>query len=97
MVYGSPWSGKTPCYKAERYPLAGCVRLSQAPYNKIRRLNTLQAYAALHPSAPPSCSGRSCILPSGSPVPAVSDKNVCQINNSNKHTGTSQYNSAARR
>lgn len=53
-VYGSPWSGKTPCYKAERYPLAGCVRLSQAPYNKIRRLNTLQAYAALHPSAPPA-------------------------------------------
>lgn len=53
-IYGSPWSGKTPCYKAERYPLAGCVRLSQAPYNKIRRLNTLQAYAALHPSAPPA-------------------------------------------
>lgn len=53
-VYGSPWSGKTPCYKAECYPLAGCVRLSQAPYNKIRRLNTLQAYAALHPSAPPA-------------------------------------------
>lgn len=53
-VYGSPWSGKTPCYKVERYPLAGCVRLSQAPYNKIRRLNTLQAYAALHPSAPPA-------------------------------------------
>ncbi len=34
--------------------MAGCVRLSQAPYNKIRRLNTLQAYAALHPSAPPA-------------------------------------------
>ena len=53
-VYGSPWSGKTPCYKAERYPLAGCVRLSQAPCNRIRRLNVLQAYAALHPSAPPA-------------------------------------------
>lgn len=53
-VYGSPWSGKTPCYKAERYPLAGCVRLSQAPWNKIRRLTVLQAYAALHPSAPPA-------------------------------------------
>lgn len=53
-VYGSPWSGKTPCYKTERYPLAGCVRLSQAPGNKIRRLNTLQAFGALHPSAPPA-------------------------------------------
>lgn len=52
-VYGSPWSGKTPCYKNERYPLAGCVRLSQAPYNKIHRLSTLQAYASIHPSCPP--------------------------------------------
>ncbi len=53
FVYGSPWSGKTPCYKNERYPLAGCVRLSQAPHNKIRRLNILEAYAAIHPSCPP--------------------------------------------
>lgn len=53
-IYGSPWSGKTPCYKAERYPLAGCVRLSQAPYNKISKPSTLQAFAALHPSAPPA-------------------------------------------
>lgn len=52
-VYGSPWSGKTPCYKQERYPLAACVRLSQAPYNKIHKLHVLKAYAALHPSCPP--------------------------------------------
>lgn len=52
-MFGSPWSGKTPCYKAESYPLAACVRLSQAPYNKIRRLNIAQGYAAIHPSCPP--------------------------------------------
>ena len=52
-VYGSPWSGKTPCYKAECYPLAACVRLSQAPYNKIHKLHVLKGYAALHPSCPP--------------------------------------------
>ena len=52
-VCGSPWSGKTPCYKQEHYPLAACVRLSQAPYNKITRLKLVQAYAALHPSCPP--------------------------------------------
>ena len=52
-VYGSPWSGKTPCYKAERYPLAACVRLSQAPYNKIQKLHVIKGYAALHPSCPP--------------------------------------------
>ena len=52
-AYGSPWSGKTPCYKQERYELAGCVRLSQAPYNKIKKLSVLQAYGAIHPSCPP--------------------------------------------
>ena len=52
-VYGSPWSGKTPCYKNEDYPLAACVRLSQAPKNRIRRLSVMQGYGALHPSCPP--------------------------------------------
>ena len=52
-VYGSPWSGKTPCYKAERYELKGCVRLSQAPHNRIRKLSILEAYGAIHPSCAP--------------------------------------------
>ena len=52
-IYGSPWSGKTHCYKNERHPLAACVRLAQAPYNKIHKLRTVQAYAAIHPSCPP--------------------------------------------
>lgn len=52
-VYGSPWSGKTPCYKNEAYPVAGLVRLSQAPYNHICRLPVIQAFGALHPSCPP--------------------------------------------
>ena len=52
-VYGSPWSGKTPCYKQERYPLKACVRLSQAPYNKMHKLHVIKGYAALHPSCPP--------------------------------------------
>ena len=49
-VFGSPWSGKTPCYRNVSYPLGGIVQLSQAPYNKIRRLKALSAYAALVPS-----------------------------------------------
>lgn len=53
-VYGSPWSGKTPCYKNERYPLAACVRLSQAPYNRIKKLSIAQGYGSLHPSCPPN-------------------------------------------
>lgn len=52
-VYGSAWSGKTPCYKNERYELKAFVRLSQAPYNEIKKLSVLQAYGALHPSCAP--------------------------------------------
>ena len=47
VVYGSPWSGKTPCYRNVSYPLGGIVELSQAPYNRIRPLKGLQAYVAL--------------------------------------------------
>lgn len=49
-VYGSPWSGKTPCYKNKDLPLGGIVRLSQAPHNKIQKLIPLLAYTALMPS-----------------------------------------------
>jgi hypothetical protein len=49
-IFGSPWSGKTPCYRNQSYPLGGIVLLSQAPYNKIHRLAGLQAYVALVPS-----------------------------------------------
>lgn len=52
-AYGSAWSGKTPCYKQERYELVACVRLSQAPYNKIQKLSVLQSYGAIHPSCAP--------------------------------------------
>lgn len=47
VVYGSPWSGKTPCYRNVSYPLGGIVLLSQAPYNKIHRLSGIRAYASL--------------------------------------------------
>ena len=54
MVYGSPWSGKTPCYINAGYPIRGIVRLSQAPYNKIRRHTLLESFGAIYPSCPPS-------------------------------------------
>ncbi len=47
VVYGSPWSGKTPCYRNVQAPVGGIVLLSQAPYNKIVRLRGVEAYAAL--------------------------------------------------
>ena len=53
-VYGSPWSGKTPCYVAQRFPLAAIVRLSQAKENRMNRLSIPGALAALQPSLPPA-------------------------------------------
>lgn len=49
-VYGSPWSGKTPCYRNEEALLGGIVRLSQAPRNEISCLKGVMAYAAITPS-----------------------------------------------
>ena len=49
-MYGSPWSGKTPCYRNVVCPLGGIVLLCQAPYNKICRLTGIETYAALVPS-----------------------------------------------
>ena len=50
-VYGSPWSGKTPCYKAQDVPVGAIVRIRQAPQNRIQRLQPVQAYASLMSSA----------------------------------------------
>lgn len=49
-VFGSPWSGKTPCYLNEDAILKGVVKLKQAPENKIKRLSLLQAYAVMFPA-----------------------------------------------
>lgn len=49
-VYGSPWSGKTPCYKNESYPVGAFVSLSQSKENKISQQSLLEAYASLFSS-----------------------------------------------
>lgn len=46
-VYGSPWSGKTLCYRNVQAPIRALVRLEQAPHNVIERLSGLQAYASV--------------------------------------------------
>ncbi len=53
-AFGAPWSGKTPCYKQEHYPIAAIVRLSQAPHNAIRPLRSVHAIGALPPSLTPA-------------------------------------------
>lgn len=50
-VYGSPWSGKTPCYINKSVPVGAIVKLSQAPHNEIRPLRLPEAYAYMLSSA----------------------------------------------
>lgn len=44
-VYGSPWSGKTPCYTNAYARVGGIVKLSQAPHNRILTVSLPEAYA----------------------------------------------------
>ena len=50
-VYGSPWSGKTPCYNNAYARVGGIIKLSQAPHNKMRILLLPEAYAYMLSSA----------------------------------------------
>ena len=49
-VYGTPWSGKTPCYKNRKAPLKAMVRLAQAPFNRFTWKTGVDALTALLPS-----------------------------------------------
>ena len=51
IAYGSPWSGKTHCYKSESAPAAGFVRLKQAPYNRYMLCEDIAAFKALLPGS----------------------------------------------
>lgn len=46
-VYGSPWSGKTPCYRQVAAPVGAFVQLRQHAENKISRMNVLSGMASL--------------------------------------------------
>ena len=50
VVYGSPWSGKTPCYKNDCARIGAFVQIKQEPENHISRNRPLQAFALLLPS-----------------------------------------------
>lgn len=50
VVYGSPWSGKTRCYRNIEAPIGGIVRIQQRSENSIRRLNTVEAFCNLLPA-----------------------------------------------
>jgi hypothetical protein len=50
FLYGSPWSGKTPCYRNIRVPLGAVTQIERAPKNSIERLPPISAFAYLLPA-----------------------------------------------
>lgn len=52
-VYGSPWSGKTPCYRNVEAPVGAFVQIRRAKFNKASRMSLFESYATLYSS----CSG----------------------------------------
>lgn len=50
VVYGSPWSGKTPCYRNVQAPIGAFVRIRQYPRNEIHQLPAVEAFTTLLPA-----------------------------------------------
>ena len=48
-AWGTPWSGKTPCYKDMSFPIGGMVRLSQATVNSFSMQEGIGAFVAIFP------------------------------------------------
>ncbi|MCH3980793.1 MAG: hypothetical protein LKE41_02550 [Prevotella sp.] len=49
-IYGSPWSGKTPCYRNTKSELGAIVRIDRAHENSIEKLQPVQSFASFLPS-----------------------------------------------
>lgn len=49
-VYGSPWSGKTPCYRNVSAPLGAITRIDRAKENSIEKLSPVDAFASILPA-----------------------------------------------
>ena len=50
IIYGSPWSGKTPCYRNIQAPIGAIVRIQQRPKNEIQKLGPVESFTVLLPA-----------------------------------------------
>lgn len=50
IVYGSPWSGKTKCYRNIQAPIGAIVQIHQSKQNTICALKPVEAFSALLPA-----------------------------------------------
>lgn len=49
-IFGSPWSGKTPCYRNVKARLGAITRIDRASENSVDKLSPIQAFANFLPS-----------------------------------------------
>ena len=49
-IYGSPWSGKTPCYRNVKAKLGAITQIDRAKVNSVDKLTPVEAFAVLLPS-----------------------------------------------
>ncbi len=49
-IYGSPWSGKTPCYRNVKARLGAITRIDRQPENSVDKMSPVEAFASLLPS-----------------------------------------------
>ena len=49
-IYGSPWSGKTPCYRNVKARLGAVTRIDRAQTNSIDKLKPVEAFVSVLPS-----------------------------------------------
>ena len=49
-IYGSPWSGKTPCYRNTKARLGAITQIARAPHNQIEKLSPTEAFSKILPA-----------------------------------------------
>ena len=49
-IYGSPWSGKTPCYRNTKAKLGAITQIDRAKVNSVEPLAPIQAFTTLLPA-----------------------------------------------
>ena len=47
FIYGSPWSGKTPCYRNVKAPLGAITRIVRDEENFVEKVGPIEAFAQI--------------------------------------------------
>lgn len=50
FIYGSPWSGKTPCYRNTKAPLGAITKIERAQHNWVEKMSPTIAFTQILPA-----------------------------------------------